>query len=85
MSEKYPFLTAYVGLIALGAVLNLIVTFIVAIVVGPSSVQIVTLIVTVVVSFYIFKFVVRRNVLPYVNQGSPSTTTTDQQPEIVQE
>jgi len=85
MSEKYPFLTAYVGFIALGTVLTLLLSFVVASVVGPSSAQLVSLIVTVVASFYIFRFVVRKNVLPYINQDSTSAATTDQQPEIVQD
>ena len=69
MSEKYPHLTAYVGLIALGAVLNIILMFILPFILGPASTQIVNLIVTVVASFFIFRFVIRKNVMPYVGQN----------------
>ena len=69
MSEKYPYLTAYVGLIALGAVLNIILMFILPFILGPASTQIVNLIVTVVASFFIFRFVIRKNVMPYVGQN----------------
>ena len=71
MSAKYPYLTAYVGFIALGAILNLILSFIVVIIVGPASAQIVNLIVTIVVSFFIFRYVIRKNVLPHVSQDGP--------------
>ena len=85
MSEKYPFLTAYVGFIALGTVLTLILSFTIAFLTGPSSAQLVSTILTVVVSFYIFRFVVRRNVLPYVSQDNPAATTTDPPPKMVEE
>ena len=71
MSAKYPYLTAFVGFAALGGVLNLVLTFIIAFLVGPAYSQIVTLIVTVVASFFIFRYVIRKNVLPYVNQNEP--------------
>ncbi len=74
MSQKYPFLTAYVGFVALGGVLNLILSFIVVFIVGPASAQIVNLILTVVGSFFIFRYVIRKNVLPYVSQDGPKAT-----------
>ena len=77
MSEKYPYLTAYVGLIALGALLNLILTFIFAFIVNRDSAQIVNYIVTVVVSFFIFRFVIRKNVLPYVGQNGSKATLNE--------
>ena len=77
MSEKYPYLTAYVGLIALGALLNLILTFIFAFIVNRASAQIVNYIVTVVVSFFIFRFVIRKNVLPYVSQNGSKATLNE--------
>ena len=85
MSKKYSFQTAYVGFMVLGSVLSLVLSSLVAFVVGPSSAQLVALILTVVVSFYLFRFVILRNVLPYVSQGTLSVTTSDQQPGIVQE
>lgn len=86
MSQKYPFLTAYVGFIALAAVLNIILAFIIGFIsvfiLPPGYAEIVTMITLVVVSFFVFRFVIRRNVLPYVSQDIPETTPNDAKLEI---
>jgi hypothetical protein len=58
LSRKYPYLTAYVGFVALFLLLSLVSNFI----------PIVGLILQVVGGFYIFKFVIEKNVLPHVEK-----------------
>ncbi len=58
ISRKYPYLTAYVGFVALFLLLSLVSNFV------PSF----GLILQIVGGFYIFKFVIEKNVLPYVEK-----------------
>jgi len=54
LNAKYPYLTAYVGFIAVSAVAA----------VGLSFVPFGSLL-TIIIGFYIFKFVIQHNILPY--------------------
>ena len=61
LSGKYPFLTAYVGFVALFLALGLVLGFV------PLLSQF-GLIIQVIGGFYIFKFVIEKNVLPHVQK-----------------
>jgi hypothetical protein len=57
LNAKYPYLTGYVGFIALYTLASIILGFIL-----PS---ILNAIIVIVIGFFIFKFVVQNNILPY--------------------
>jgi hypothetical protein len=61
VSTKYPYLTAYVGFVALFLLFGLVLGFI------PFLSQF-GLIIQVIGGFYIFKFVVEKNVLPQIQK-----------------
>lgn len=63
VNSKYPFLTAYVGFVALFLVLGLVLGFVPI----PSQFG---LIIQGIGGFYIFKFVVEKNVLPHVQKNN---------------
>jgi hypothetical protein len=58
INAKYPYLTAYIGFIALYMLASVVIGFI-------SLPSILNLIIVVVIGYYIFKFVVHNNILPY--------------------
>ena len=68
MSQKYPFIIAYVVFFVLNLVVDFILGIIGAYILPNAYAPILTAITTIVVSFFIFRFVIRRNVLPYVSQ-----------------
>ncbi len=68
MSQKYPFLTAYVVFFVLNLVVDFILGIISSFILINAYAPILTAITTIVVSFFVFRFVIRRNVLPYVSQ-----------------
>ena len=59
---QYPYLTAYVGFIALTSVAYLFLGFICAVVLPLDIVNIAELIISLVAGFYIFRYVVKRHV-----------------------
>ncbi len=59
LNAKYPYLTAWVGQIALNVLVAFVLGFI------PS--ELLQFLLQVVIGFLIFKFVVERNILPYVH------------------
>jgi hypothetical protein len=65
LNEKYPFLTGWIGFIALFTLAGLLINFIPI----PSVLQ---LLIEGVVGFYLFKFVIEKNILPYVNRNKKS-------------
>ena len=80
MEAKYPYFTAYFGFLALttiaSLILNFILTLIIGVILGPgyvNSIQLVMLIATIVISFYIFRYVIRKYILPNVIQGEEQT------------
>jgi hypothetical protein len=64
LDAQYPYLIAYIGFIALYAALSVVLSFI------PLQ-SLAQLALSVFIGYYIFKFVVQKNVLPYVNIGRP--------------
>ncbi len=59
LNKKYPFLTGYIGFIAIYALISVVIGFIPI----PSMIS---LALQLIAGFYVFKFVVRKNILPYV-------------------
>ena len=54
LNAKYPYLTGYVGFIALSALAALVLSFV------PFG-----SLLTIIIGFYIFRFVIQKNILPY--------------------
>ena len=69
---EYPYLTAYVGFIALTSVAYLFLGFICALILPLDIANIAELILSLVVGFYIFRFVVNRHILVVVQAEEPS-------------
>lgn len=60
LNARYPYLTAWIGILALNGIAALVIVFV------PSAVL--QLLLQAFVGFFIFKFIVTRNLLPYVGQ-----------------
>jgi hypothetical protein len=60
LNARYPYLTAWIGILALNGLAALVIVYV------PSAVL--QLLLMAFVGFFIFKFVVNRNLLPYVTQ-----------------
>lgn len=58
LSAKYPYLTGYVGFLALSTLVGFILGFL------PEWLRFVL---SAIIGFYVFKFVVQKNILPYIN------------------
>ncbi len=62
LNARYPYLIAWIGILALNGIAALVIVYV------PSAVL--QLLLQAVVGFFIFKFIVNRNLLPYVIQKS---------------
>lgn len=70
LNARYPYLIAWIGILALNGVAALVIVYV------PSAVL--QLLLQAVVGFFIFKFIVTRNVLPYVAQKTTVTIEPSQ-------
>ena len=79
LKAKYPYLTAWVGFIALNALAGLILGLVLDLFlesVSASSIgsSLTKLVAQMIVGFFVFKFVIQRNILPYVQKKADTET-----------
>ncbi len=67
ISARYPYLTAWVGFIALGVIFGLIVDYLTALI-SDGTIFLIEYLLDLIVGFFIFKFVLRRHVLPGIQE-----------------
>jgi hypothetical protein len=62
LSSRFPYLTAWTGIIAINSLSGIILYII-------MPYELIRLFIQVIVGFFIFKFVVQRNILPYIDKN----------------